>query len=115
MCETCACVIHTNLYTLSALVLSPYIKCLRGVHVLHEALVSVSTISAVSLCLKNIVVYQLQFYLHWHQLAILCMYLVGFMLVCKCMPLQVFDHAHTSLKVQPSMMFASNCSINERH
>ena len=39
MCETCACVIHTNLHTLSALVLSSYINVCAGVHVLHEALV----------------------------------------------------------------------------
>ena len=30
MCETCACVIHTNLYTLSALVLSSYINICAG-------------------------------------------------------------------------------------
>ena len=30
MCETCACVIHTNLRTLSALVLSSYINA--GIH-----------------------------------------------------------------------------------
>ena len=29
-CETCACVIHTNLYTLSALLLSSYINVCAG-------------------------------------------------------------------------------------
>ena len=43
MCETCACVVHTNLYTLSTLVLPSYsTTCLRGVHVLREALVCMS-------------------------------------------------------------------------
>ena len=35
--ETCACVIHTNLLSYITIVISHY--CLRGVHVLREALV----------------------------------------------------------------------------